>query len=190
AMSCDLKVEIDVDGDRLDSFLGLYYRTMDRLLANKKYYFNKSYFQAINEKLKGNFAYFYVTHKGIDIATKLVLVSDDKIYYFLGGSHEGYFRMRANEFLHYEIIKWGTRNGKKTYVLGGGYQLNDSLFLFKKGFAPDGNMPFKVGTKIYDQDVYNQLVKQNEARNMSGAVSQADSEFFPRYRSGDNDYLI
>ncbi|MBI9064236.1 MAG: hypothetical protein JEZ14_19790, partial [Marinilabiliaceae bacterium] len=25
AMSCDLKVEIDVDGDRLDSFLGLYY---------------------------------------------------------------------------------------------------------------------------------------------------------------------
>lgn len=180
-----LKISEDNSGAELDSFLELYYSAMNRLGAHSKYYLDKAYFHKLHKGLKGHFTYFYVSWQGKKIATALVLVSAEKIYFFLGGSDQEYFAMRPNDLLHYEIINWGITNKKKFYVLGGGVEAGDSLFNFKKGFAPEGNVPFYVGTKIYNTDLYNSLCKQKLERK-----KKLENISFPEYRSTNENYLI
>lgn len=190
ALSYDLTIEFDSEGDKLDSFLRLYYGTMKRRNAQEKYYLKREYFESIHKTLKGSFMYFFVNHGGIDVSAELVLISDDKIYFFLGGTDEDAFFMRPNDLLKNEIIKWGINHEKKYYVLGGGYRPNDSIFSFKKDFAPTGSMPYYVGTKIYDQKVYDRLMDSKNKRVKSGVNHDEELEFFPLYREGMNDHFI
>ncbi|BAX82615.1 GNAT family N-acetyltransferase [Labilibaculum antarcticum] len=191
AETYSLQVEMDASGERLSSFLDMYYQTMERRNAQEKYFFSKDFFEAIHKNLKRQFMYFYATHEGVVVSTELVLISDDKIYFFLGGTKEAAFYLRPNDFLKYEIMKWGIKQNKKYYVLGGGYTLNDSLFSFKKAFAPNGCMPFYAGTKIYDEETYQLLVDQARAkRPNSGLEISKDEAYFPLYRKGLDDYLI
>lgn len=191
ALSYQLSVETDFKGDRLGSFLALYYQTMKRRNASEKYFLEKEFFESIHEKLQGQFVYFFVTHKGLDIAAELVLISDDKIYFFLGGSGKEALHKRPNELLKYEVIKWGISQKKTSYVLGGGYISNDSLFAFKRDFAPNGYKPYFVGMKIYDQDTYKKLVDNYISKNGDQEMDKLKADhFFPRYRSGENKYLM
>ncbi len=186
AFSNNLRVEVDYNGDRLETFIGLYYRTMNRLNAETRYYFSKEYFRSLNDRLKGNYAYFFVMKGDVEIAVELVFISDEKIYYYLGGSNEEYFGIRPNDLLNYEIIKWGVDNNRKYYILGGGFRYNDNLFKYKKDFAPESIYSYKVGVKIYNQEVYNTLTK-----NMNTSkLSNKQNSFFPLYRKGNKDGLI
>ncbi len=190
AWSNDLRVEIDYKGDRLESFLGLYYRTMNRLNAETRYYFSKEYFQSLNDQLKGNYAYFFVMKGNVEIAAELILISDDKIYYYLGGSNEEYFGLRPNDLLNYEIINWGIDNNRKYYVLGGGFHYNDKLFKYKKYFAPPSVYPYKVGMKIFNLEIYNALTKNIKVHIDVSKIENKQNYFFPLYRKGNNDGLI
>ena len=178
ALSAGVSIESDSTGDRLDSFLTLYYGTMRRRNALEKYYLKREYFEMIHEKLKGHFRYFYATQNGIDISVELILISDENIYSFLAAADEVSFHLHPNELLKKEIIKWGISQGKSHYVIGGGYGQNDGLFSFKKDFAPSGIFPYYVGKKIYDQTTYDKLVVS------SGEEILEDSSFFPLYRKG------
>ncbi|WP_282035616.1 GNAT family N-acetyltransferase [Saccharicrinis aurantiacus] len=180
-----LEISMDSSGTDLDDFLELYYSAMNRLGAHSKYYLDKAYFHKLHQGLKGHFSYFYVSWQGKKIATALVLVSAQKIYFFLGGSDQNYFSMRPNDLLHYEIINWGIANKKEIYVLGGGVDAGDSLFNFKKGFAPKGNVPFYVGTKIYNTVLYDSLCKHKLERK-----KKLENISFPEYRSTNENYLI
>ena len=191
ALRNGLKVTVDDSWDRMQSFINLYYRTMSRLNAKEKYFFDRDFFYRIMNRLKGCFTCFYVNYSGVDIASELVLISNEAIYYFLGGSHEKYFEKRPNELLNYEIMKWGIREGKKFFVLGGGYRPGDSLFAFKKAFAPDGVWPFHVGKKIYNDLVYNSLVEHSEQEfKKAGVDLDLFSDFFPLYRAGEADFVV
>ena len=76
-------------GERLDSFLNLYYGTMRRRNALEKYYLKREYFEMLHEKLKGHFKYFYATQNGVDISVELILISDKNIYSFLAAADRG-----------------------------------------------------------------------------------------------------
>lgn len=191
ALRHNLNFEIDSSGERLSTFLNLYYKTMKRRNADEKYFFTKVFFESINEKLSGQFMYFYANHEGVDVSTELVLISDDKIYFFLGATNEEDYYLRPNEFLKYEIMKWAIDQGKQYYVLGGGYLPNDSLFAFKKSFAPGGSMPYYAGNFIYNKEVYEQYVDLNIAKaNTNGFEISRDDKFFPLYRKALDSYII
>jgi hypothetical protein len=72
----------------------------------------------------------------------------------------------------------------KRYVLGGGAAPGDGIFRYKLGFAPRGEVPFHVGSRIYDRVQYDNLI---DARAMSetsqGSRWEPKAGFFPAYRS-------
>lgn len=175
-------VEIDCNGTRLAEFLDVYYKTMDRREATSGYYFPPAFFNTMVEKLPDQFSFFHAVHEGKVVSTELVLVSADHVYSFLGGTLPEAFHLRANDLLKHEIIEWGREQGKQTFVLGGGYNGPDGIFRYKLSFAPDGEVPFRVGKRIYSQSAYNSLVVLRQ-QSAPGAEERSRSGFFPAYRA-------
>ncbi|MCB6759171.1 GNAT family N-acetyltransferase, partial [Phocaeicola vulgatus] len=83
------------------------------------FYFNREFFEKIN-KMKGNFAYFYVLYENKIISTELVIYGTENAYSYLGGTDSQYFGLRPNDFLKFEIIKWAKEKGLRNFILGGG----------------------------------------------------------------------
>ncbi len=184
AIKSGLSVTVDRNGSLLDSFLSVYYSTMERVGASVGYFFPKEYFEKIIALLPESFVFFHVLHEGMVISSELVLVSDYNIYSFLGGTDPDYSDMRPNNFLKHEIIKWGREQGKTNFVLGGGYRKDDGIFKYKQQMAPNGELPFYTFKSIHCYDAYDQLVLMRKSWESSqGREWQAADDFFPGYRS-------
>lgn len=177
ARQSGVAVEVDVEGRRLDEFLAIYYGTMDRRLTASEYYFKRGFFERLIETLPGQFAFFHALLKDEILATELVLVSEENIYSFLGGTEESSFALRPNDLLKFEIILWAKSAGKRRFVLGGGKSMEDGIFKYKQAFAPSGIVPFHVGTRVLDHDAYERLA------GGGGAAQNASEGFFPVYRA-------
>jgi hypothetical protein len=184
AIKSDLSVTVDHDGSLLNDFLSIYYSTMERVVASVGYYFPKEFFESMIVSLPESFVFFHVLHEGTVISTELVLVSDNNIYSFLGGTDPEYNNMRPNNFLKHEIIKWGREQGKTNFVLGGGYRKDDGIFKYKQQMAPNGELPFYTFKSIHCDSAYDQLILMRKNWEFSqGREWQAADGFFPSYRS-------
>lgn len=174
----DLKLIVDDKGEYLDDFLRIYYSTMDRNNAEDEYYFDRDFYNQI-DKMNGNFTYFHVLLEDKIVSTELVIMDNNNMYSYLGGTDRDYYSYHPNHFIKDEIIKWGVNNHYKNFVLGGGYGSDDGIFLFKKGFSPNGLIQFYTGQKIFNEDMYNKLVniKVNKGLNIEG------NKYFPLYRA-------
>ncbi|AXH91737.1 GNAT family N-acetyltransferase [Micromonospora aurantiaca (nom. illeg.)] len=176
-------VVVDLDGGRLDDFLGIYERTMDRRAAASGYYFPREFFERIVDELPGQFAFFHAVHEGRVVSTELVLVSALNLYSYLGGTDEAAFDLRPNDLLKFEICRWGRAQGRIRFVLGGGYAPDDGIFRYKRAFAPNGLVPFHLGTRVLDEPAYRRLstAHRREGSRRDPAWS-ASSDYFPEYR--------
>lgn len=155
ARECNLQFLIQ-DGQRLDDFLEIYYKTMVRTNADREYFFDRDFFCSINE-MRNNSAYFYVLTEEKVISAELVLYDNLCSYFYLGGTDSDYFDMRPNDFLKFEIIKWAKSKGLRYYILGGGHGEDDGIFQYKSALAPLGVVDFYVGTDIFDKVKYDEL---------------------------------
>lgn len=176
SMKYGLKIDFDSTGRRLDEFLDIYYGTMRRANAKTYYLFSKEFFEKIN-KLSGQYIYIHALYEGKVISTELVLYGTENCYSFLAGTNKEYFKLSPNSFLKYEIIKWAKQKGLKRFILGGGYELNDGIFKYKKNFAPNGVFKFYVGKKIFDEGKYNKLLKIRQQEK-----DFEKTNYFPAYR--------
>jgi hypothetical protein len=179
AQRSGVEVERDEAGEELDAFLGVYSATMTRRGARPDYYFPRAYFERLFAELRGSLALFHARHGGRIVATELVLVSARNVYSFLGGTDERVYELRPNDLLKWEIVLWAREAGKENYVLGGGTEPDDGVFRYKLTFAPRGEVPFRVGTRILDAAAYERLV---EERRRDPAWSPRPG-FFPLYRA-------
>jgi hypothetical protein len=184
ALANGLEIEVDLAGRRFEEFFEIYNSTMDRREASKPYYFPRSYFNQIHKDLVGNFIYFHALHNGKVISSELVLVSEENVYSFLGGTDSRRLDLRPNDFLKFKIIVWAKNEGKKRFVLGGGYKPGDGIFQYKLSFAPDGSVPFLVGQRVLRQDLYDQLTMNRlSLANSEGTEWIPCEGYFPRYRA-------
>lgn len=167
-------IELDHDGARLDDFLRLYARTLERREAHERYRFPREFFESITERLHGQFVYAHALHEGRVVSSELVLVSETNAYSFLGGTESDAFDLRPNDLLKHEVILWAKDAGKHRFVLGGGYGAGDGIFRYKRSFAPHGLVPFFIGRRILQPELYREVAER------TGAA--ADGEFFPAYR--------
>lgn len=179
ALNNDVIVQIDEEGDTLEQFVKIYYETMDRNNASSQYYFSKSYFQHIINKLKGNYIIVNAIKDSEIISTELVLMSSETIYSFLGGTKSEYFDIRPNDILKYKTILWAKEKGLKYYVLGGGYKKEDGIYKYKLAFNPNGIHTYKVGKKILNQNIYDILCNKKLEYNRKDKI---DNNYFPLYR--------
>jgi len=180
ARAYGLNVIIEQNMDHIDDFMRIYYDTMNRNEAREYFYFPKSFFEKIASYIPYNYLFFHVLKDGAIISTELVLISEQYVYSFLGGTDQEFYAMRPNDFLKDEVIKLCVDSGKKGFVLGGGYRVDDGIFRYKRSFTNADPVPFYVGTMIFDQNAYDRLVAERVRQN--GGPS-GDPDFFPLYRA-------
>lgn len=184
AIRSGVRVEIDLSGARLPEFLSIYEETLDRRQALDCYYFGREYFEQMQERLPGHFVYFHALEGGKVVSTELVLVSEQSVYSFLGGTRKEAFRCRPNDLLKFEIIKWAKQRGKSHFVLGGGYQNKDGIYRYKRAFAPRGQTEYLLGGQIFSGDLYAALVSARQRFALErGEHWSPHHGFFPAYRS-------
>lgn len=184
AVSGGLRVEVDLNGSFLKDFIRIYLNTMVRRSADAAYHFKEKLFQNISQELVGRHAFFHAFFLGRIVSTELVLVSDDYLYSFLGGTLVEGFSVRANDFLKHSIIQWGIENKKKALVLGGGYTDGDGIFRYKRSFAPKGVTAFRVCKRVLDEKMYAILLRRRADFEYSrGNQWNATEGYFPSYRS-------
>jgi hypothetical protein len=179
-----LSVEVDREGARLDAFVSIYEHTMRRRGAEDWYFFPRSFFERIVERLRGQFAFFFTLSRGTPVSSDLVLCSEEHVYYFLGGTLAEAFPLGPNYLLKHAIASWALAAGKKAYVLGGGYEPGDGLFRYKRAFARRGEVPFKVACLVHDEGACRELAERRAAfARGAGTPWVPRPEFFPPYRA-------
>jgi hypothetical protein len=184
AVRAGLTVELDHEGKHLDGFLAVYYATMNRCGATPSYYFPKSFFESMIRDLPGRFVFAHVRQGPSLVSTELVLISNDHVYSFLGGTLPEVFPLRAGDLLKHELFLWARGQRKDAFVLGGGYARDDGIYRYKRSFAPSGSVPFKVGTVVHDPDRYAHLIDRRREWELGRGVGWAPSAtFFPGYRA-------
>lgn len=184
AQRAGLEVVDDPTGARVSAFTQIYEKTMDRRAAPSGYYFGESFFVQLIQRLPGQFCFFHCCQGDRVVSTELVLVSERTIYSFLGGTLQDAFPDRPNDLLKHHIILWAKAQGKRHFVLGGGFHGDDGIFRYKRSFSPGGVVPFRVGSWVLDVDAYDDLCRQRgswESRTHN-AVWEPSPGYFPRYR--------
>jgi hypothetical protein len=183
AEEAGLDVEVDPEGARLDEFIRIYTRTMERHRADPWYFFPRPFFDALVERLRGQFVFFHTVADGAVVSSDLVLVSAENVYYFLGGTLEDAFPLGPNYLLKDRIARWAIAHGKKRYVLGGGHEPRDSLFRYKRAYARHGEVPFRVASWVHDEPAYHELARAHASFAVNAAAAWAPRPgFFPAYR--------
>ena len=180
ALNAGVQVSCDTSGSTLDSFLDIYFDTMERRGADSSYQFSTSFFNNIISNLKNNYAFINATYNNQVISTELILFSSDVVYSFLGGTYSEFFNLRPNDLLKDYIIKWSINSNKKSFVLGGGYFKSDGIYSYKLAFDKNGSFNFYTFNKILDNDAYDLCVGHRIA---SFPDLELDATYFPLYFS-------
>jgi len=169
----------EIREQEISSFYTIYLSTMKRNSAPEFLFFSEHYFKNLILNNPTHYAIALTTYKGIPISTELIINHKNYLHAFLGGTDSDYFNLRPNDYLRVEVIKWGIKKGKKTYILGGGICNGDGLYKSKKALFPkSADRIFYTGRKILDPTSYQELVQKNQ-------VSKSNStafDFFPEYR--------
>jgi hypothetical protein len=177
----DVKVEWDMDGERLIDFQKIYASTMVRREASEGFFFPDSFFEDLIKGCPDCIAFVHAVREGRVISTECILIGAEYCYSFLGGTDQESFDLRPNDLLKHEIIRWCRLEGKKSFVLGGGLAPDDGLLKYKNSFAPkDGRLGFYVGERIYDDEANKALLSLRKA---TAPAWEPKSAFFPAYRS-------
>ena len=79
-----------------------------------------------------------------------------------------------------EITKVIVRNGIKYFCLGGGAEIDDGIYKYKKSFSKKGDVNFYIGTKIYNKIIYDYLCSTWTKKHPN--ISTKYSNFLLKYR--------
>lgn len=164
----------------IEDFVNLYYESMDKNKAPKKYYFPM---ESINDHFNLlNSVLIKVKYKKGIIGASMFIFWDKIIHYHLSGAAYGFKGLYSSDLILWEAIKWAKENGFKYLHLGGGRGKNDSLFEFKKGFSKE-ILPFYIGKKIFNMEAYQKLLTLNP-------TSIRPNDYFPAYRQGLDEKIV
>ncbi len=171
-----LEYEIVKSPTDLDDFKKIYYSTMDRNEASDFYYFNDEYFDSLLENLGDNIVICRVLYEGKNIAMGLYFIYENYMHAHLSGTLSDYIRLSPAYLIRYAFTQWGKENGYHLIHHGGGTtnSKDDGLYKFKKRFSNNTEFNFYVGSKIWNNEVYQKLVAIKGIKE--------ESDFFPLYR--------
>ena len=124
--------DTNISENTIHTFHTIYISTMQRNNADESYFFSLEFFTNLIHNNPNKCALVIIYLDKTPISTELVLLNNQTIYSFLGGTISDFFNYRPNDFLKIEVLKWGRNNGYKFYILGGGRKDNDNLYKYKK----------------------------------------------------------
>ena len=156
---------LEYNQKNLTYFRTIYDSTMKNLNSKNYYYFNEKYYETLDNCFIAN-----VYYNEILCSSCIIFKYDKFLHYHIGGSLLEYRHFGSNNYLHYNVIKYGIENDYNLYVLGGGLKDGDTLSNFKKRLS-NKEFQYTIYKNILNRNVYDKL-----SRNKS-------NDFFPNYRS-------
>lgn len=179
ALSNDLLCEkVDKSDENIETFMHLYDATMKRKEAADSYYycFSSIQKQLMDTSVSKSHLLFVYSGETV-IAAAILFTTKDFAHYHLGASDENFLDLRPNNLLFNFMVVLSQKMNCKLLHLGGGYRESDSLFKYKTSFTNDNNYDYFLGTNIYNQQIYAELVE------MAASRSRLTESYFPLYRS-------
>lgn len=172
----EIKYEVDENPSSLDDFVDIYYSTMDRDGADDYYYFDKTYFQTMLEKLEG-----HITTGKVFLGEKLIAMGvyfryGKYLHAHLSGTLSEYLDYSPAYILKYALALYGHEKGYEVIHYGGGSSSSEEngLYKFKREFGKNTVFDFYIAKKVWNENVY---------KNICEAVgADINTEFFPAYR--------
>ena len=171
---------MDAECDNLDSFIELYYATLNKNEASDYYYFGKEYFEKLKNIEGCNLVLINGYVDGKIIASSVFMCSEKYMHYHLSATNPEFYSYAANNLILACAIEYGMEHGMKWLHLGGGLSGSekDNLFRFKRSFGRTENnlKDFYLGRAIFMPEVYDKLCELSRADGVENA------DFFPAYR--------
>ncbi|WP_302162826.1 GNAT family N-acetyltransferase [uncultured Fusobacterium sp.] len=160
----------------ISKFIEIYYLNMERKCADTYYFFEKDYFEKIMEYFSENVLLAEAIYCNKTIAAGLYFLSNNVIHAHLSGTDTEYLDLSPAYILKYGTVLWGKENQFDFIHYGGGTTCSkeDPLFTFKKKFSQNTELPFYIGKKIWNKNIYEVLCKDINV--------DENSDFFPLYR--------
>lgn len=169
AIKNGLKFKIlEYNQKNLKYFKTIYDLTMKNLNSKDYYYFNEKYYETLDNCFIAN-----VYYNEILCASCIIFKYNGLLHYHIGGSLLEYRHFGSNNYLHYNVIKYGIENDYNLYVLGGGLKNGDTLSKFKEKLS---NKEFKytIYKNVLNKEIYEQLTDK--------LCKNKDTNYFPEYR--------
>ena len=172
----DIRYEVNEEPITLDDFVEIYYSTMDRDGADDYYYFDKSYFRMMLEKLHGHI----ITGK-VYLAEKLIAMGiyfsyGKYLHAHLSGTLTDYLEYSPANILKYALAIYGHEKGYEVIHYGGGSSSSEEngLYKFKREFGKNTVFDFYIAKKVWNAAIYKRICE--------AAGADLKSAFFPAYR--------
>lgn len=166
----------------IEIFAEIYTENMIRVNAKKMYFFCKEYFIKLFNCNDFETEILLAIDKETDtvISGALFLKKNGIVQYHLSGTKNDFLHLMPTKLLIDEMRIRATKEGYKTFNLGGGLEANenDNLFRFKSSFSDDFYL-FSIWKLIINQNAYSEVCKKHKIINL-------DSNFFPLYRSKEH----
>lgn len=170
----------DEQWHHLGDFVRLYYQTMDKVGAERWYYFDRPYFEGLRQVLGDHLKLCIVEFQGRVVAAGLFAVSGGIVQYLFSGSDETGGQPHATKLMLVFVRDWAKAAGQKVLHLGGGLGGRaDDLLTFKQGFSKLSH-PFYSWRWIIDESRYAGLTDRWE--RIEGAKAAPLIGYFPAYR--------
>lgn len=177
AQKNNVEIEFDFTGETADEFHRLYNITAKRNnITNEYYLFSEEFLRNSFEVFKGKQFLLNAKYEGTYISSSLILHYGDYMHSHLTGNDPDFFQLAGNSLIQYEACRWGIKNGKKEFQLGGTAPF-ENLHRFKRGFTKTKALDLVIGKKIRLQETYDELV---EIKKNSDGIKVM--EYFPLYR--------
>ncbi|MHC1738568.1 MAG: GNAT family N-acetyltransferase [Ignavibacteriaceae bacterium] len=151
-------------GDILN-FIDVYYSSMNKVNAERYYYFSDDYFFNTFKLLKEFVFIFNVKDNSGGIICSAIFFHYKKYFhYHLSGRAEKADNS-VNNYLLNEAVKFAQKRKAEVFHFGGGRTNSpeDSLLKFKSNFSKK-RLPFYIGKKIHNERVYREVIKQWEEK--------------------------
>ncbi len=167
----------------INDFNAIYEETMNRINANKSYYFGENYFNEIIDALGEKIHLCIVELNGEITCGGLFTEYSGIVQYYLSGTKTSFLKQAPSKLMIDYVRFWAKERGNKVLHLGGGVgSMKDSLYDFKAGFSKEKHT-FLTLRIITDEEKYFHLVDLR-AKHLNVAVeSLVNTNFFPAYRS-------
>jgi hypothetical protein len=169
-------------GDYLTEFINIYEETMDRVAAQKSYYFGRDYFEGLLE-LGERVHLGAIEAEGKIVCASLFFECCGIVQAHLGGTKTEFLKQSPfNLLLHY-VRLWAKERGNKFLHIGGGVggSTEDKLHTFKTGFSRQRHEFFTLRL-ITDESKYNYLVEARANLLQTSKQAILEQNFFPAYR--------
>ncbi len=168
--------EVQKTEENIKIFYNLYKETMERKHASSYYFFSeKSLKNQLIDTPTSKAHLIFAYNEGTVVSAVVLYTSNDLAHYHLGASRKENLYLRPNNLIFDYMVKVSKEAGCHLLHLGGGYQENDNLFMYKTSFTDNNNYNFYIGKIIYDEKLYQEMEER--------AGSSSEEAFFPSYRA-------